>query len=64
MLGFIQYITPTLQFLLGVFLYLEPFPKARLVGFCIIWAALLLYTLEGVWFNRKLRAQPSPVKPL
>jgi chloramphenicol-sensitive protein RarD len=64
MLGFIQYVTPTLQFLLGVFLYLEPFPKARLVGFCIIWAALLLYTLEGVWFNRKLRAQPSPVKPL
>ena len=64
MLGFIQYVTPTLQFLLGVFLYLEPFPKTRLVGFCIIWAALLVYTLEGVWFNRKLRTNPSLVKPL
>lgn len=63
MLGFIQYIAPTLQFLLGVFLYLEPFPKARLVGFCIIWLALLVYTLEGVIFNRRLKPRVSPVKP-
>ena len=64
MLGFIQYIAPTLQFLLGVFVYLEPFPKARLVGFCIIWLALLLYTLEGVFFNRKQKASQSLVEPL
>ena len=64
MLGFIQYITPTLQFLLGVFVYLEPFPQARLVGFCMIWLALLLYSLEGVYFNRKLKATPSLVEPL
>jgi chloramphenicol-sensitive protein RarD len=65
MLGFIQYITPTLQFLLGVFVYLEPFPSARLVGFCIIWLALLLYSLESVLFNhRRLKAQTSLVKPL
>ncbi len=51
MLGFIQYITPTLQFLLGVFVYFEPFPTARLVGFCIIWLALLVYSLERVFFN-------------
>ncbi len=53
MLGFIQYIAPTLQFLLGVFAYHEPFPMARLVGFSIIWLALLVYTLEGVLFSRK-----------
>jgi chloramphenicol-sensitive protein RarD len=64
MLGFIQYITPTLQFLLGVFLYLEPFPPARLIGFCIIWLALLVYSLEGVWFNRKLKTRPSLVEPM
>jgi chloramphenicol-sensitive protein RarD len=64
MLGFIQYITPTLQFLLGVFVYFEPFPKARLVGFCIIWLALLLYSLEGVLFNRKPKANSSLVEPL
>jgi len=64
MLGFIQYITPTLQFLLGVFVYLEPFPTARLVGFCIIWLALLVYSLETVIFSRKLKANPSLVEPL
>jgi chloramphenicol-sensitive protein RarD len=64
MLGFIQYITPTMQFLLGVFVYLEPFPQARLVGFCIIWLALLLYSLEGILFNRRLKANPSLVEPL
>ncbi len=64
MLGFIQYITPTLQFLLGIFVYFEPFPKARLVGFCIIWLALLVYSLEGVFFNRKQKASPSLVEPL
>jgi len=64
MLGFIQYITPTMQFLLGVFVYFEPFPKARLVGFCIIWLALLVYSLEGILFNRKLKASLSLVEPL
>jgi chloramphenicol-sensitive protein RarD len=64
MLGFIQYITPTLQFLLGIFVYFEPFPKARLVGFCIIWLALLVYSLEGVLFNRKQKASLSLVEPL
>ena len=64
MLGFIQYITPTLQFLLGVFVYFEPFPKARLVGFGIIWLALLVYSLEGVIFNRKLKVNPSLIEPL
>ena len=64
MLGFIQYIAPTLQFLLGVFVYFEPFPKARLVGFCIIWLALMLYSLEGVLFNRKKKKSLSLVEPL
>jgi chloramphenicol-sensitive protein RarD len=62
LLGFLQYIAPTLQFLLGVYVYHEPFPASRLVGFCIIWLALLLYSLEGVYFNRK--ARPSLVEPL
>ena len=64
MLGFIQYITPTLQFLLGVFVYFEPFPKARLVGFCIIWLALLVYSIESAFYTRRLRANPSLVEPL
>ncbi len=49
MIGFLQYIAPTLQFLLGVLVYKEPFPPSRLVGFIIIWTALVVYTLEGLW---------------
>lgn len=64
MLGFIQYIAPTLQFLLGVFVYTEPFPAARLMGFSIIWLALLVYTLEGVFINRKPKSSLSLVEPL
>ncbi len=64
MLGFIQYITPTLQFLLGVFVYHEPFPAARMVGFVIIWVALLVYTLEGVLFNRRPKSEAALVEPL
>lgn len=62
MLGFIQYITPTMQFLLGVFVYFEPFPQARLVGFCIIWLALLVYSLEGIFSNRKPRTESAEIE--
>jgi len=64
MLGFIQYITPTMQFMLGVFVYNEPFPMARLVGFSMIWLALLVYSIEGVRFNRRQKADLSLVEPL
>jgi chloramphenicol-sensitive protein RarD len=47
-LGILQYIAPTLQFLLGVLVYDEPLSLTRLIGFCLIWLALLLYTMEGI----------------
>lgn len=49
LLGLLQYIGPTLQLLLGVWLYHEPFSGARLVGFALIWSALAVYSLEGLW---------------
>jgi chloramphenicol-sensitive protein RarD len=64
MLGFIQYITPTLQLILGVFLYLEPFPVDRLIGFGVIWLALLVYSIEGLMFTRRLKTSRSLVKPV
>jgi len=64
MLGFIQYIAPTIQFMLGVFVYAEPFPPARLVGFSIIWLALLIYSLESVSYNRKSKSGSLPVESL
>jgi chloramphenicol-sensitive protein RarD len=49
MIGILQYIAPTLQFILGVFVFKEPFTTARLIGFCIIWFALLLFSLGGLY---------------
>jgi chloramphenicol-sensitive protein RarD len=54
--GVLQYITPTLQFICGVFALHEPFERARAVGFGIIWAALLIYTGEGLRLSREQRA--------
>jgi chloramphenicol-sensitive protein RarD len=45
-LGFVQYVSPSLQFLLGVFLYREPFGLAHAVAFTFIWTALGLLTVE------------------
>ncbi len=64
MLGFVQYITPSLQFMLGVFVYHEPFPLSRLVGFSMIWLALFVYSVEGVRYNRKQKVDLSLVEPL
>jgi chloramphenicol-sensitive protein RarD len=47
-LGLLQYLSPTLQFLLGVWLFHEAFTAERLVGFVLIWLALALFALEGL----------------
>ena len=52
-MGVLQYISPTLQLLVGVWVYGEPFAPARAIGFCLIWTALLVYSLEGWWFSRQ-----------
>lgn len=52
-LGVLQYIAPTLQFLLGVFAFGEPFDRARLVGFLLIWTALAVFTVEGIWRTQR-----------
>ncbi len=57
LLGLLQYIGPTLQLLLGVFVYGEPFDGARLVGFALIWAALAVYSVESVWQSRTTRRE-------
>jgi chloramphenicol-sensitive protein RarD len=56
-LGLLQYIAPTVQFLIGVFLYHEPFTTARLVGFSIIWLALLIYSAESFMMRRRALVQ-------
>jgi chloramphenicol-sensitive protein RarD len=55
MVGFLQYITPTMQFFLGVFLFREPFPPARLHGFMLVWAGLLVVVADSAWRMRPVR---------
>lgn len=47
--GFLQYITPTMQFLVGVFVFHEAFGPARLLGFGLVWIALGLLAAESLW---------------
>ncbi len=59
-LGLLQYIAPTMQFLIGVLVYGEPFGAGRVVGFGFIWLALVLYTTESVIARRRT---PLTVQP-
>lgn len=51
--GLVQYIGPTLQFLLGVWVFHEAFTLQRGVGFLFIWTALAVYAGDGLWRSRK-----------
>lgn len=48
LLGILQYTAPTLNLLIGVFLYGEEFPFSRLIGFMLVWGALAVFMLEGI----------------
>jgi chloramphenicol-sensitive protein RarD len=52
-IGLLQYIAPTMQLLLGVFLYREPFARTQLVGFAMVWAGLIVFGLEGFLTRRQ-----------
>ena len=60
-MGMLQYINPTMQFLIGVLLYKEPFTSAQFVGFGIVWAALAMYAVEGYVTGRN-RALPPVLR--
>lgn len=59
LVGVLQYITPSLQLLLGVWLYGEQLDGDRLNGFIVIWCALALYSAEGLWRTFKIRPEAS-----
>lgn len=54
-IGILQYIAPTMIFLVAVFVFGEEFGRARMIAFPMIWAALVVYSIPLV---RQLRAQP------
>lgn len=53
LLGFLQYISPTLSLLLGVFLFHEPFTNAHVYAFICIWTALILFSISSTWEKRR-----------
>lgn len=55
-MGFLQYITPTLQFCIGVFAFSEPLNPHKLVGFVFVWFGLLVLVLGQAHTLRKRRA--------
>ncbi|NMG73891.1 EamA family transporter RarD [Aromatoleum diolicum] len=55
-IGFVQYIAPSLGFLLAVFAFGEPFDAGQLVGFAMIWAALAIYSVDMLRTSRSTAA--------
>jgi chloramphenicol-sensitive protein RarD len=65
MIGLLQYLAPTLQFLIGVAVFREPLPVSRLIGFVLVWVALAIFTLDGIARHRRaLRPALEPVEPV
>ncbi|MEP6938084.1 MAG: EamA family transporter RarD, partial [Chthoniobacterales bacterium] len=62
--GFLQYLAPMGSFFLGVFLYHEPFTRAHLITFGLIWIALGIFTADAIvrWRSDRLRvAEVAPI---
>ncbi|MGY1634727.1 EamA family transporter RarD [Geodermatophilus sp. SYSU D01186] len=65
--GLLQYVTPLMQLAIGVFVYHEPMPPARLAGFVIVWIALAVFTVDSLRQARagsRRRAAEAAVAPV
>jgi len=51
--GFLQYISPTLQLMIGIFIYGEPFASPQLISFGCVWSAVIIYSTSGFIAYRK-----------
>jgi chloramphenicol-sensitive protein RarD len=58
-LGILQYVGPTLQLLIGVRLYAEPFDANKLIAYSLVWIALAVFSLDGLWQWRAARARQT-----
>jgi chloramphenicol-sensitive protein RarD len=61
--GLLQYLTPSMQLVIGVFVYDEPMPPLRLVGFAIVWLALAVFTVDTFRAARATRRRDAPAVP-
>ncbi len=60
LVGVLQYLGPTLQLALGVFVFHERMSGAKLAGFALIWLGLVVYASEALLFSRATRASVTP----
>jgi chloramphenicol-sensitive protein RarD len=61
-IGFLQYISPSLQLLLGVVVYHEPFTQIHMITFGLIWVALAIYSGDRLWINRATKSSVEVTK--
>ena len=59
-MGMLQFVNPTLQFLIGVLIYREPFTAAQRVGFVMVWAGLVVFAVEGYITRRWFPVEEVP----
>lgn len=55
-LGILQYVAPILQLFCGVVIYHEPMPTAQLLGFGLVWLALIIFTWDALVAARRQRS--------
>lgn len=55
LVGLLQYVAPTMQFVVGVVVFAEPMPTARWWGFALVWVALVILTVDGLRAGRAAR---------
>lgn len=59
-IGMLQYMTPTMQFAFGVLVFHEQMPPERWLGFAIVWAALVILTVDGTRRRPPKLLEPIP----
>ncbi len=59
MLGLLQYLAPTMQFLCGVLLFGETLNRGQLISFCLVWLGLILFAVDSLRAARRNRAPPA-----
>ena len=60
-LGLLQFLAPTLQFIIGVAVRHEPMPAARIAGFALVWVAISVFVTDAVRRNRAVVTPPEAV---
>lgn len=61
-IGMLQYLTPTMQFVIAILVFEEDMPAARWAGFALVWAALVVLTVDGVRAGRPQRRAATVIE--